>query len=62
MLKGINRRIIEINKTNNEFFEKAILFVRSEKVEFEQNFLSKEADNYLKNLYIQKKPKRLFIV
>ena len=29
MLKGINKQIIEIKCTNNEHFEKALLFVRS---------------------------------
>ncbi|MEE1186500.1 MAG: hypothetical protein UHN02_03875 [Acutalibacteraceae bacterium] len=27
MLKGVNRKIIEINNTNSKYFEKAILFV-----------------------------------
>ena len=29
MLKGINKQIIEIKCTNNEHFEKALLFVRN---------------------------------
>jgi len=55
MLKGINRRIIEINRTNNEYFEKAILFVRSEKLNSAVQVLSKEAEAYLKNLPIPQK-------
>lgn len=27
MIKGVNRKIIEINNTNSKYFEKAILFV-----------------------------------
>lgn len=50
MLKGINRRIIEINKTNNDFFEKAILFVNSDKFEISEYVLSQQADLYLKEL------------
>lgn len=48
MLKGINRRIIEINRTDNEFFERAILFVKSDKLEIPEQVLSQQADLYLK--------------
>lgn len=50
MLKGINRRIIEINKTNNDYFEKAILFVKSEKIGLPQQTLANEANLFLKDL------------
>lgn len=60
MLKGINRRIIEINRTNNEYFEKAILFVRSDKMDFEHSLLSRQADDYLKNLSVPKKARKFF--
>lgn len=59
MLKGINRRIIEINRTNNEYFEKAILFVRGDKLDIPPQILSCEANSYLSKLIIPKKKKRL---
>lgn len=31
MIKGVNRRVIEINNPDGEYFEKAILFVKPEK-------------------------------
>ncbi len=31
MIKGINKQIIEIKCTDDEYFEKALLFVRAEK-------------------------------
>lgn len=31
MIRGVNKQIIEINETQNEYFEKAILFVRPSK-------------------------------
>lgn len=31
MIRGINKQIIEIKCTNDEYFEKALLFVRAEK-------------------------------
>lgn len=54
MLKGINRRIIEINRTNSEYFEKAILFVKSEKSSCNQQFLSNQADLFLSELPLNK--------
>ncbi len=30
MLKGINRRIIEVNDRDNKYFEKAVLFLRTD--------------------------------
>ena len=30
MIRGINKRIIEVNDTGSELFEKALLFVRSD--------------------------------
>ena len=50
MLKGINRRIIEINKTNNDYFEKAILFVKSDKAGCSQQILKGQADLFLNEL------------
>lgn len=55
MLKGINRRIIEINRTNNDYFEKAILFVKSDKIGCSQQLLSSQADLFLKELPVNQK-------
>ncbi len=55
MLKGINRRIIEINRTNNDYFEKAILFVKSDKTSYPQQMLTSQADLFLKELPVHKK-------
>ncbi len=30
MIKGVNKQVLEINETNNGFFEKAIFFVKPE--------------------------------
>ncbi len=60
MLKGINRRIIEINRTGNEYFEKVILFVRPEKLEYTHQQLNAQAENYLSSLS-HKKPLSRFI-
>lgn len=50
MLKGTNRRIIEINKTGNDYFEKAILFVKTDKTEYPTSTLQNQADEYISKL------------
>ncbi len=51
MLKGVNRRIIEINNTENEFFERAIVFVKPNFNGLDKSVLEREADGYVKLLY-----------
>lgn len=43
MLRGINRSIIEINDTDNRYFEKVLIFVRPEFGSFPEGYLKKEA-------------------
>ena len=43
MLRGINRSIIEINETENRYFEKVLIFVRPEFGSFPESYLQKEA-------------------
>lgn len=45
MIKGINKQIIEIKCTNNEYFDKILLFVNSEKSNVPRDFLVKQANN-----------------
>lgn len=47
MLRGVNKQIIEINSTENDFFEKAILFVRPEKADTDGEELHKKAIKFL---------------
>ena len=44
MLKGINKQIIEIRCTNDEFFEKALLFVRSDKADLPQAVFTEHSE------------------
>ena len=55
MLKGVNKQIVEINNPNNEYFEKAILFVKAEKLYLPQEMLSNQAYKYLNTLGKPKK-------
>lgn len=55
MVKGITKRIIEINNTDNVYFEKVILFVRPDKTGYPIKFLNDQAQGYVKDLSGQKK-------
>ncbi|MBQ1393731.1 MAG: hypothetical protein IIY81_09455 [Lachnospiraceae bacterium] len=50
MIKGISRQIIEINETQNNYFERAWLVVKPEYLNVGASRLEREAEGYLKNL------------
>lgn len=54
MLRGVNRQIIEINSTDNCFFEKAILFVRPEFSEASETKLHDNANEFLNVIETEK--------
>lgn len=43
MIKGVNRKIIEISGMENDYFEKAVLYVRPDKSEISETRLGLEA-------------------
>lgn len=47
MIKGVNRRVIEINSTQSDYFEKAVLYLRPGSVDLPQKQLSDEANAYI---------------
>lgn len=47
MLRGTNRSIIEINETENKFFEKILIFVKPEFGSLPPETLSKEANKVI---------------
>ncbi len=50
MIKGINRNVIEITKTDNIYYERALLIVRPEFTGAEKRLLEKEAKKMLRGL------------
>lgn len=50
MIRGINRHIIEVTKTDNIYYERAILIVRPEFTGEEKRLLEKEACKMLKEM------------
>ncbi len=50
MIKGINKKIIEINNINNDYFEKAIFYIKNEKIAMPKTKLVNQADKYLNEI------------
>lgn len=59
MLRGVNKRIIEVTDTGNEYFERAILFLKYEKQNDDEKKIKESACNYLKNVESFQKRKKL---
>ena len=59
MIKGVNRRVIEINNPDGEYFEKAILFVKPEKSSDKPETLRIAARKYLSELDENDRRKRI---
>lgn len=50
MLKGVNRRIIEISNTENKYFERAIVFVKPQYNNSDEAVLKREANGYISSV------------
>ncbi len=46
-MRGVNKLILEIKNTENEFFDRAILFLRPEKMNADQSQLNENAQRLL---------------
>lgn len=49
MIKGVNRQIIEVTETGNEYFERALLVVRPGFADTEPSLLHEEAQRLVRN-------------
>lgn len=58
MIKGVNRKIIEVNSTDSIYFEKAIFYLRPEVRELPAEVSRAEAEKYIRIIpEIQRKKK-----
>lgn len=55
MIKGVNKRIVEITSTEHEFFEKAVLYVRADKCDTPTDKITEEAKEYIGRIVPVKK-------
>ncbi|MEG0541784.1 MAG: hypothetical protein RR461_10500 [Angelakisella sp.] len=50
MLKGVNKKVVEVVDIENEYFEKAILFIKAEKQERDEKTIKQSAGDYLHSI------------
>ncbi len=50
MLKGVNKQVVEVVDMENEYFEKAILFIKAEKQERDEKTIKQRAGEYVKTI------------
>lgn len=50
MLKGINKRVVEVVDIENEYFEKAILFLRAGRPDADEGTLRRRAGEYIRTI------------
>ncbi|MDE5946168.1 MAG: hypothetical protein K2G63_02500 [Oscillospiraceae bacterium] len=65
MIKGVNKKIIEINNPESIYFEKAVFYLRPEVMELPQQIAEDEIERYISRLGIsgqRKKQKNYFSV
>ena len=58
MLKGINKHVVEVVEMENEYFERAILFLRPGQPGYDELTLRQRAGEYLRGL--KYRPRRGF--
>ncbi|WP_312643641.1 hypothetical protein [Hydrogenoanaerobacterium sp.] len=49
MLRGVNKKIIEVVDTQNDYFERAILFVKDRKLDENESDIKRNADEFMKS-------------
>ena len=54
MVRGINKRIIEINDTQNPYFERAVLYLKDNQADSSKKALETQAQSFLGNLRTSK--------
>lgn len=58
MIKGINKQIIELKCTNDEYFEKALLFVRADRADVPYDELLRSAESYTAEISPEAPPRK----
>lgn len=58
MIKGVNKKIIEINNPESIYFEKAVFYLRPEVIELPQQVAEEEIERYIARLGILSQHKK----
>ncbi len=51
MVRGVNKKVVEVVDMEHEYFERAILFVKEQQNDREDPVLRQEAGRYIKELH-----------
>lgn len=62
MIKGVNKRVVEITSTDHEYFEKAVLYVKADKSNAPAEKLGEEAREYLGKIVPVKRKREIPLV
>ena len=62
MIKGVNKRVVEITSTDHEYFEKAVLYVKADKCDASAERLGEEAREYLGRIVPVKRKREIPLV
>lgn len=60
MIKGVNRKIIEVNNTDSIYFEKAVFWLRPEVRELPAEISRAEAEKYISRIIPEVRRKKKF--
>lgn len=60
MIKGVNRKIIEVNRTDSIYFEKAVFYLRPEVRELPTEISRAEAEKYISQIIPEVSRKKKF--
>lgn len=53
MIRGVNKNVIEISDTGNDCFERAILFVRPQSADKDNDHIRRRASDYLSGIKLR---------
>lgn len=56
MVRGVNKKVVEVVEVEHEYFEKVILFLKDDKQEREEKQLRQEAGRYISGLHFRPSP------
>ena len=59
MVRGVNKKMVEVVEMDHEYFERAILIVREMQQEKDEPLLRQEASSYIKNLRYRPSQKKM---
>ncbi len=60
MLKGVNKKVVEVIDIDNEYFERAILFVKPTEQKHDEKVIKERANLYIKGInYVPKRENKV---